>query len=229
MPRAAIYISAAKDMEAQEMDQRLGQLRSFVDARHWQLIHIYWDAAHNGTPPHTHRAVPAKIGSPMLAKEMGKRPAYEQMLTDIGSRRFEVLLFWSLSQLSREGTVPTIKFLQRLTDMDIRYRSFAEPCLDTCGAGRESVLCLLSLLAAQERVRISEHTKIGMERMRRSGMPGPKGYLAPGRPRATFDEEKARSLRASGLSYEKIARACQVSKATIYRFFPATQKARKEN
>jgi DNA invertase Pin-like site-specific DNA recombinase len=47
--------------------------------------------------------------------------------------QFDVLLFWSIDRLSREGVLTTLQHLQRLTSYGVDYRSFAEQYLDSCG------------------------------------------------------------------------------------------------
>ena len=71
-------------------------------------------------------------------------------------REFDVLLFWSLDRLSREGTVETLNHLQRLTSYGVHWRSFTEQYLDSTGIFREAVIGIHAAVAKQERVRISE-------------------------------------------------------------------------
>ena len=71
----------------------------------------------------------------------------------------------------------------------------------------------------QDSQRLSEATKAGLARQRLAGTPGPKGYLAPGRPPVEFDAALADSMHAAGASQDKIAKQCGVSKTTIWRYF----------
>ena len=66
-------------------------------------------------------------------------------------REFDVLLFWSLDRLSREGTVETLNHLQRLTSYGVHWRSFTEQYLDSTGIFREAVIGILAAVAKQER------------------------------------------------------------------------------
>jgi len=84
-------------------------------------------------------------------------------------REFDVLLFWSLDRLSREGTVETLNHLQRLTSYGVHWRSFTEQYLDSTGIFREAVIGILAVVAKQERVRISEHVQAGLARARKQG------------------------------------------------------------
>ena len=53
------------------------------------------------------------------------------MLDAASKREFDVLLFWSIDRFSRQGIVPVLTNLKRLTDYGVRYRSLQEPYIDT--------------------------------------------------------------------------------------------------
>jgi DNA invertase Pin-like site-specific DNA recombinase len=147
-------------------------------------------------------------------KTSGKRSdreQFQQMFTAASRRQFDVLVFWSLDRLSREGTVQTLNHLQRLTAYGVDYRSFTEQYLDSTGIFKEAVIGILAAVAKQERVRLSERTVAGLERARTQGRIG-------GRPRAEYDPStlKAfRKLKHSGLSVRKIAAEMGVSPTTV--------------
>lgn len=66
-------------------------------------------------------------------------------------RKFDVLLFWALDRLSREGIVKTLGYLEQLRTWGCGWRSYTQPCLDT---GNEMtngiVLSVLAAVAKQE-------------------------------------------------------------------------------
>ena len=89
------------------------------------------------------------------------------MLVHALQRRFDILLFWSLDRLTREGTLATLQYLERLTSYQVGYKSFTEPYLDSCGMFKDVVISLLATMAKQERVRIAERVRAGIERVRK--------------------------------------------------------------
>ena len=91
-------------------------------------------------------------------------------------RELDVLFFWSLDRLSREGTVETLNHLERLTWYGVNYRSFTEQYLDCTGMFKEAMIGILAAVAKQERVRFSERTIAGLSALRLKGRVG-------GRPR----------------------------------------------
>ena len=139
------------------------------------------------------------------AKAGSLRPEFSRMMQDASQRRFDLLLFWSLDRLSREGVAQTLDYLNRLNAWGIGFRSFSEPYLDSLGVFKDAVLAILACIAKQERIRISERTKAGLERARRAGKvlgrPGIKAGVV----------EQIREMRAAGRTVRETARACGVS------------------
>ena len=126
-------------------------------------------------------------------------------------REFDVLLFWSLDRLSREGTVETLNHLQRLTGYGVNYRSFTEQYLDSTGIFKEAVIGILAAIAKQERVRLSERTIAGLERARAAGRVG-------GRPKIEDDFKTVsaiRRLRKQDRTIRQIAAELSLSTNTV--------------
>jgi DNA invertase Pin-like site-specific DNA recombinase len=72
------------------------------------------------------------------------RDEFQKMLLHASQRKFDVLLFWALDRLTREGTLATLQYLERLTSYQVGYKSFAEPYLDSCGTFKDVVISLLA-------------------------------------------------------------------------------------
>ena len=148
----------------------------------------------------------------------GSRPAFAQMLKDAEEKKFDILLFWSLDRLSREGVSQTLNYLNQLASHGVGFRSYSEPYLDSLGVFKDAVLAILACIAKQERIRISERTKAGLERAKRQGK-------ILGRP-STLSEAiitQIQELRATGATLRTIASQCSVSLGVIHRIC-STQK-----
>ena len=76
-------------------------------------------------------------------------------------------------------------------------RSLTEEWIDNAGPFRDVVISLLASLAKQERVRIQERVRAGLERAK---VKGTKSGRAIGRPKAVFDRGLAKQLRQEGMS-----------------------------
>jgi DNA invertase Pin-like site-specific DNA recombinase len=134
-------------------------------------------------------------------------------------REFDVVLFWALDRLSREGTVETLNHLQRLTNYGVHWRSFTEQYLDSTGIFREAVIGILAAVAKQERIRISERVHAGLAKARKQGRIG-------GRPKAEDDAKLVQTvqrLRAAGKSVRQIAAEAEISTNTVLKLLRAME------
>jgi DNA invertase Pin-like site-specific DNA recombinase len=180
----------------QEVENQLRQLREFATAQGWTISREYVD------------------------HETGKtddRAEFQAMFRDASQRRFDVLLFWALDRLSREGVLETLQHLNRLTSYGVGYRSFTEQYFDSCGIFKDAVIAIIATVAKQERVRISLRVKAGLETARAKGK-------RLGRPRVIVDRGRIGRLRAQGLSWAIIAAQLGVGEGTVYRLAHASAK-----
>lgn len=171
----ALYCRVSTDR--QETENQAAQLREFAAKMGWNIVAEYTDRESGGK---------------------SARPEFQRMFKDASQRKFDLLLFWSLDRLSREGALETLHYLQRLTGYGVGWRSFSEQYLDSTGVFREAVISILAVVAKQERIRLSDRTKAGLARARREGK-------RLGRPMVQFDRQRVASMRASGATLEAIA------------------------
>src|SRR5438445_4283638 len=182
----AIYCRVSTRDKGQDFTNQLLALREFASKQGWTIVNEYIDQ--------------------QSAKD-DDRPAFRQMFQDASQRKFDVLLFWSLDRLSREGVLETLQHLQRFTSYGVAWRSFTEQYLDSTGIFREAVIGILAAIAKQERVRLAERTRAGLERVRREGK-------RLGRPVAKVDAAAIRALREQGQSWSEISRRTGLARAT---------------
>jgi DNA invertase Pin-like site-specific DNA recombinase len=188
--RVALYARVSTKDRGQDHDNQLIQLRAFAKTHGWEIVHEYVDKA---------------------SGKRSDREQFQKMFGAASRREFDVLVFWSLDRLSREGTVETLNHLQQLTGYGVNYRSFTEQYLDSTGIFKEAVIGILAAVAKQERVRLSERTIAGLERARSQGRVG-------GRPKAEDDPSTLKmfaKLKRDGLSIRKIAAKMGVSPTTV--------------
>ena len=188
--RVALYARVSTKDRGQDYENQLIQLRAFAKSQGWDVVSEYVDKA---------------------SGKRSDRDQFQKMFAAASRREFDVLLFWSLDRLSREGVVETLNHLQRLTGYGVNYRSFTEQYLDSTGIFKEAVIGILAAVAKQERVRLSERTIAGLERARAQGRVG-------GRPKAEDDPSTLKTyakLKESGLSVRKIAAELGVSPTTV--------------
>jgi len=140
------------------------------------------------------------------------RPAFNRLFSDAAKRKFDLLLFWSLDRLSREGTRKTIFYLQQLDDNGILYKSFTEQYLDSTGIFKDVIISILATLAKQEQIRLSERVRAGLEKAKTKGRLG-------GRPRISKDViDQIMVLKQQGFSMRKIGKVVNVHHRTVAQY-----------
>ncbi len=139
---------------------------------------------------------------------------FQALMRDASQRRFDVIVFWALDRFTREGALQTLQYLNLLSTYGVGYRSVTEPYLDSWGLFKDAVIAILWTIAKQERVRISERVRAGLNRAR---IEGTKSGKAIGRPRAVFRRDEVQELRAKGMSWRQIACRTGVSITSVRR------------
>jgi DNA invertase Pin-like site-specific DNA recombinase len=187
----ALYARVSTKDGRQDTENQLIALREYCSKQGWEIAGEYVDHETGGT---------------------SKRPHFQRMFADARARKFDLLLFWSLDRLSREGVSATLGHLERLTAAGVNWRSFTEEYLDSTGVFRDAVIAILAVIAKQERIRRSERATAAIARLRRQGH---TEHL--GRPRLVVDRSEARRLHEQGWSVRKIAAKMGLSVATAHR------------
>ena len=193
--RVAVY-ARVSTKDRQEVENQLRQLREFASSQGWTVYREFIDHETGSTDD---------------------RAEFQAMFRDASQRKFGVLLFWALDRLSREGVLETLQHLNRLTSYGVGYRSFTEQYFDSCGIFKDAVIAIIATVAKQERVRISERVRAGLEVARVKGK-------KLGRPRVTVDAARIACLRASGASWQTITRQLGISAGTAKRAFYSLSK-----
>jgi len=106
--------------------------------------------------------------------------------------------------------VDNITTILELDGLGVEVVSVQEPWLDTGSPVRSLLIAIFSWGAEQERNRLSERTKAGIERARRKG-------IHVGRPPATIDVGRASDLLAQGASVPQVAHKLHVGISTLRR------------
>jgi DNA invertase Pin-like site-specific DNA recombinase len=186
--KVAIYARVSTKTKGQDVENQLIVLREYCLKMGHVIYNVYSDQESGST---------------------SNRPAFNQLFTDASKRKFDLLLFWSLDRFSREGTRKTIFLLQQLDDYGILYKSYSEQYLDSSGIFKDVIISILATLAKQERIRLSERVKLGLDKARIQGRVG-------GRPRIPQEKvDLILDLKSKGYSNRKVAREIGIHQKTI--------------
>lgn len=187
--KTAIYARISKD--SSDMDNQLIVLREYCKQMKYEIVDEYTD---------------------VVSGAAAKRIEFNRMLLDASKHKFSLLLFFALDRFSRAGTRETIRYLQMLEDYNVMYKSYSEQYIDSSGIFKDVIIALLSTLAKQERIRLSERVKAGLEKSRQQGRVG-------GRP--TLNEvliSKIKKLKEEGQSTTFISRSLEISRGSVYHY-----------
>lgn len=189
MRKCLIY--ARTSTADQTTENQLRQLSQYAESQGWEVVDVVTD-----------------ISSGSLDKS--ERKGLTRVFKEGHRKKFDILLFWSLDRLSREGSRKTISYLTQLENFGIDWHSYSEPYISSLGIFADAIISLLAALAKQERTRIAERTRAGMERARQNG-------ATFGRPKTCETKiAEAVRLRERGLSYSKIGKEMGISSSRAH-------------
>ncbi|MES2136625.1 MAG: recombinase family protein [Pseudomonadota bacterium] len=185
----AIYARVSTADKGQDTENQLFQLREYCARAGWKVSKEYVDH---------------------VSGKSGERDAFKQLFEDASRRMFDVVLVWALDRFTREGVFETFDYVRKLTLAGVQFESYTEAHFRTTGPAGELMLAVAAWIAKQERQRISDRTKAGMDRAKRAGK-------HCGRPYRVFRKDVAREMRRKGESLRAIARKLGVGKGTVER------------
>jgi DNA invertase Pin-like site-specific DNA recombinase len=185
--RVAIYARISTTNHGQDVSMQTRELRQFAEARGWTVAGEYVDAGVSGTKD--------------------SRPELNRLMADAHMRRFDVVCVWRFDRFARSVS-HLLRALETFKALGIDFVSFSEQ-MDTSTPAGKMVFTVLGAVAELERSLIAERVRAGLRNARAKGK-------KLGRPRVTVDASQIARLRASGLSWPKIAREMGVSVGTVY-------------
>ena len=185
--RVAIYARISTSNHGQDVSMQTRELRDYCERRGWTVAGEYVDAGISG------------------AKD--RRPELDRLMADAHKRRFDVVAVWKFDRFARSVS-HLLRALDTFRILGIEFVSLSES-LDTATPAGRMVFTVLGAVAELERSLIAERVWAGLRNARAKGK-------RLGRPRVAVDAAQVARLRASGLSWPKVARELGVSVGTAY-------------
>jgi DNA invertase Pin-like site-specific DNA recombinase len=194
--KVAIYARTSTDDGRQELSNQTRELHAYAERMGWKVVAEFHD---------------------QISGRKAGRPELQKALESARKRKFDVLLFWSLDRLSREGVLKTLQVLEQLSDYGVKYRSLQEQYIDSLGAFSDAIVGIIATIARFEAERMSSRVRSGLARARAEGK-------VLGRPKAVLDRNKLAKMRVEGMSLREIGAATGRSAMTIQRILAAGER-----
>jgi len=188
--RVAIYARVSTRDKGQDPENQVHQLRAFAE-QHGTLYKVFIEE---------------------VSGRKSDRTEFKQLLLEAYQKKFDLVVFWRLDRFSREGALPTLKYLKELRDHGVNYKSFTEPYLDSLGPFGDVIVSMLATIAAQDLIKISENTKAALAKKKAAGIK----LGAPTKSQAVIMQVLA--MKEEGKSNGVIARTLNVSPSTVAKY-----------
>ena len=188
--RVAIYARVSTRDKGQDPENQVHQLLEFAQ-KHGTIYKVFTEQVSGGK---------------------SDRSEFKLLLLEAYQKRFDLVVFWRLDRFSREGALPTLKYLKELRDHGVNYKSFTEPYLDSLGPFGDVIVSMLATIAAQDLIKISENTKAAQAKKKAAGIQ----LGAPMKSAAVI--ALAKGLKVEGKSNGAIARALGISPSTVAKY-----------
>jgi DNA invertase Pin-like site-specific DNA recombinase len=193
--RAAIYARVSTTNNGQSPEMQLCELREYCERRGWQTSGEFVDAGISG------------------AKE--RRPQLDSLLAACRKRLVDAVIVYRYDRFAR-SLRQLVNALEEFRSLGIEFISLHEG-VDTSTPNGRLVFGIFATIAEFERELIRDRVISGIAAAKSKGK-------QLGRPRVVVDPARIAALRASGLSWPKIAAELGVSVGTV---FQAAQKLSK--
>ncbi|WP_417898457.1 recombinase family protein [Bacillus haimaensis] len=147
----AIYVRVSTEEQASEgysISAQLQTLRQYTSLYEWKIAEEYVDEGISG-------------------KDIKGRPAMQRLIADVDMNKFQAVLVWKISRLSR-NMLDTLVLLDKFEEYDVKFISYSEN-FDTSSPIGKLVVQLMASIAEMERNTLSENVKLGMTQRAREG------------------------------------------------------------
>jgi len=194
---------AALYMRVSSLDQhpetQLYDLRQMAAQRGYEIVQEYTDR---------------------ISGAKARRPGLDDLMRDARRGRFDVILVWASDRIAR-SVKHFLEVLDELSRLNIEFVSFREQ-IDTGGPLGRAIVVIIGAIAELERNLIIERVRAGMRRARLEGR-----HI--GRRPLELDREAILRDRQRGHSLGKIAKAHNISRATVHRVIHEPASTPSEN
>jgi len=185
--RAAFYIRVSRAVQNSALQH--ADLARYLAERGWELADVYEDT---------------------ITGSRSSRPGLNRLMADATAGKLDVILCWKLDRFG--GSLrDCLNNIQILESHQVRFIAITQN-LDTSHADPAGrfLLHILGAAAEFERELIRDRVNAGIQVAKQAGK-------QLGRPKAVFNRDEGRELRAQGLSIRKICERLDLTMGTVAR------------
>lgn len=195
MKRAVLYLRVSK--QDQNIENQRAELERVADARGWRIVGTFKDEGISGA----------------FGREV--RAQYDAMLKQGVQAKYDVVLAWDVSRLSRSlsDLVSTLDELHAC-GIDLYLHQQA---MDTTTPAGKAMFQMCGVFAEFERGMLGERIKSGLDRAKREGR-------VLGRPQKVVNLKAILKDRAAGKTIRKIALEQRISVGKVHKLLSAQSK-----
>lgn len=187
MKTVALYARISTNEKKQNIESQIEELRRYASVQNWQIAIEYRDEASGAA---------------------ADRPALEQMCQDAVTRKFDTVLIFDLSRLTRNGPASAFQIIERLKASGVDLWSYREEYFRTAGPVGSMLIAIAAFIAEAERQAIRDRVSAGIAHARSKGK-------RLGRPPVIVDRQKLLELRKQNLSIRTIAEKMEISRTAV--------------
>jgi putative DNA-invertase from lambdoid prophage Rac len=185
--KVALY-ARVSTADQKSLKNQMDEMRNYAQGRKWEIITEVKEVGSGG-----------KV-----------RPKREELLQMARRREIDCIIVWKLDRWGRSMT-DLVTTLQELREMGVQFVSVRDALDFTTTMGR-ALAGMLAVFAEFERDILRERVRAGLASAKAEGRVG-------GRPRVTTEDQRKeiKRLLSKGTSKAEIARALNISRATVRR------------
>lgn len=153
--KVCLYARVSKDEKYddnryQEPENQLVAMRQYCAAREWEVVAEYVDRWSGADP---------------------NRPDFKRVMKEYWLKGYQAIVVWKFDRFSREPLFVSLSYIEQLKAHKVGLISMTESWLDTRSDNpmAELVLAIMAWASAEERRKISERTKAGINQRRAIG------------------------------------------------------------
>lgn len=189
---AAVYCRASTHLQEHSIQNQVSDLQSYAERRGWEVFKVYTDQGVSG------------------AKD--RRPGLDALMADARRGKFSVAIVTKFDRFARNAK-HLLNALDEFKALEIDFCSVHDAIDSTTPYGK-AMFTIIGAMAELERELIRERVIHGVRKARERG-------ATLGRPKVSFDLDKARELQVQGLTFTAIGKSLGCSRETIRRALKA--------